>query len=163
MNNELFILDQHAAHERILFDELMKNSCVSQELIVPVVYEAESNEEDDYIKKNIPALIKSGFRFKREGQVWLLEAVPAVLDGSKTSAVFEAIKARPESPDILREQIAQYACKAAIKEGDILDRQGAVELIKKALNVPVPRCPHGRPIWLKWNKTELYKLFGRIV
>lgn len=163
LGDELVLLDQHAAHERFLYDEIMEGRAVSQELLVPVVYEPETDAEDEYIKANVAALGAAGFRLTREGRSWLLEAAPAMLPESMTGSIFELLRSRPDPAELLRATAAQAACKAAIKDGDELDESGAVALINAALNLPEPRCPHGRPIWMRLSRDDLYKAVRRLV
>ncbi|MBU0928949.1 MAG: DNA mismatch repair endonuclease MutL [Spirochaetes bacterium] len=161
--DELVLLDQHAAHERYLYDEIMAGRAVSQELLVPVVFEPESDAEDAYIAASVPALAAAGFRLVREGRSWMLEAAPAMMPEAMTGAVFELLRSRPDPSELLRETAAQAACKAAIKDGDELDETGAVALIEAALRLPEPRCPHGRPIWHRMSREDLFRAVRRIV
>ncbi len=160
---ELFLLDQHAAHERVLYDELMSGRVASQELLVPVVYEAESDEEDAYLEGAAEALAAAGFRLEREGGSWVLSAAPAMLPESQTGSVFSLLRARPEPEDLVRATAAQAACKAAVKDGDDLGEAGARALIRAALALPEPRCPHGRPIWTVLSREALFRAVRRIV
>lgn len=163
MDGELLLLDQHAAHERMLYDELMAGRAVSQELLVPLVYEPESDAEDEYLATVAPSLEALGFKLRREGSSWLLEAAPAFLPGSKTGAVFELLRAKPEPGAVVKEAAARAACRAAVMDGDALDDAAARGLIARALALPDPHCPHGRPIWVRMSKAELYKAVRRTV
>lgn len=163
MEGELLLLDQHAAHERMLYDELMAGQAVSQELLVPLVYEPESDAEDEYLSTVAPSLEALGFKLRREGAAWLLEAAPAFLPSSKTGAVFEFLRARPEPGGVVKEAAARAACRAAVMDGDALDERAARGLIARALALPDPHCPHGRPIWVRMSKAELYKAVRRTV
>jgi len=73
---------------------------------------------------------------------------------------FEVQQAQAESD---RPVSRASTCKAAIKDGDILDQASAIDLITRALRLPFPRCPHGRPIWVVLDKDTLYKMVGRLV
>jgi DNA mismatch repair protein MutL len=163
MEGELLLLDQHAAHERMLYDELMAGRAVSQELLVPLVYEPESDAEDEYLATVASSLEALGFKLKREGSSWLLEAAPAFLPSSKTGAVFELLRAKPEPGAVVKEAAARAACRAAVMDGDALDDAAARGLIARALALPDPHCPHGRPIWVRMSKAELYKAVRRTV
>ena len=163
LGDELVLLDQHAAHERFLYDQIMEGRAVTQELLVPVVYEPETDAEDEYIEANATALGAAGFRLAREGNSWLLEAAPAMLPASMTGSVFELLRSRPDPAELLRATAAQAACKAAIKDGDELDESGALALIDAALNLPEPRCPHGRPIWWRLSRDDLFRAVRRLV
>lgn len=161
--DELVLMDQHAAHERVLFDQIMAGAVVSQDLLVPVVYDPESDDEDAYITAHAGALAAAGYRLNREGRSWLLEAAPAMLPESMTGSIFQLLRKMPDPAELLRETAAQSACKAAIKDGDALDDTGAVALIKAALALPEQRCPHGRPIWLRLDREYLFRAVRRIV
>lgn len=163
MEGQLLLLDQHAAHERVLYDELMAGRAVSQELLVPLVYEPESDSEDEYLATVAPSLEALGFKLRREGGAWLLEAAPAFLPSSKTGAVFELLRAKPEPGAVVKEAAARAACRAAVMDGDALDDAAARGLIARALALPDPHCPHGRPIWVRMSKAELYKAVRRTV
>ncbi|PKL25503.1 MAG: DNA mismatch repair protein MutL [Spirochaetae bacterium HGW-Spirochaetae-3] len=163
MGDQLVLLDQHAAHERFLYDEIMSGRAVSQELLVPVVYEPESDAEDAYMAANAESLSAAGFRIVREGRSWMMEAAPAMLPESITGSVFELLRSRPDPAELLRATAAQAACKAAIKDGDELDESGAIALIEAALRMPEPRCPHGRPIWFKLSRDDLFRAVRRLV
>lgn len=160
---ELLLLDQHAAHERMLYDELMAGQAASQELLVPLVYEPESDAEDEYLTIVAPSLEALGFKLRREGSTWLLEAAPAFLPSSKTGAVFELLRAKPEPGAVVKEAAARAACRAAVMDGDALDDAAARGLIARALALPDPHCPHGRPIWVRMSKAELYRAVRRTV
>jgi DNA mismatch repair protein MutL len=161
--DELVLMDQHAAHERFLYEEIMSGRAVSQELLVPVVYEPESEAEDTYLAAHAEALAQAGFKLAREGSAWVLEAAPAMLPEAMTGSIFELVRARPDPAELVRETAAQAACKAAIKDGDELDETGAMALIRAAMELPEPRCPHGRPIWLRLSRDELFRAVQRIV
>jgi len=161
--DEIVLMDQHAAHERILFDEIMAGRAIPQELLVPVVYEPESDDEERYIAAHAPELTAAGFRLSQEGKAWLLESAPAMLPEAMTGSIFELLRSRPDPAELVRETAAQAACKAAIKDGDELDQAGAVALIRAALALPEPRCPHGRPIWLRLSRDDLFRAVKRLV
>ena len=161
--DELVLLDQHAAHERLIFNQLQAGRVASQELLVPVVYEPESEADDEYLTRNAGALAKAGFRLTREGGTWLLEAAPAILPSSRTGELFSLIRSRPDPAELTREALASVACHAAVRDGEELDRNGAVELIKQAMELPDPHCPHGRPVWLRISRVEAYRAVRRLV
>jgi DNA mismatch repair protein MutL len=154
----LWFLDQHAAHERLLFDELMSRPTESQELLVPEAIEAEDDEEERLLGEAAPRLAEAGFRLEREGGSWMVAAAPAELARGAASATRELAR---ESGDARRAARALAACRAAIKDGDSLDEAAAEELIARALELPEPRCPHGRPIWTRITREQLYKLVRR--
>lgn len=161
--DELVLLDQHAAHERLIFNQLLAGRVASQELLVPVVYEPESEADDEYLCHNAQSLSEAGFRLTRDSGTWLLEATPAILPSSKTGDLFSLIRSRPDPAELTREAMATVACHAALRDGEELDRNGAVELIKQSMDLPDPHCPHGRPIWFRMSRIEAYKAVRRLV
>jgi DNA mismatch repair protein MutL len=161
--DELVLLDKHAAHERIIFNQLQAGRIAAQELLVPVVYEPESEADDEYLARNAQALAKAGFRLTREGGTWLLEAAPAILPSSRTGELFSLIRSRPDPAELTREAMASVACHAAVRDGEDLDQNGAIELIKQAKELADPHCPHGRPIWFRIRRAEAYRAVRRLV
>jgi len=159
----LWLLDQHAAHERVLFDRLMSQNPTVQELLVPLVLEPESEEEESWLASAVGSLRSAGYILEREGSQWLVTGLPAGLREADAGAVLELLRSRPAPDIILREAHAATACRAAVKDGDKLESAAAIELIALARSLPEPRCPHGRPIRLRFSKDELYRMVKRIV
>jgi DNA mismatch repair protein MutL len=157
---ELWFLDQHAAHERMLFDELSSRPPASQELLVPEAIECEDEDEDARIAEAARRLPAAGFRIERDGDGWVVAAAPAPLARRAAEAVRELARG---SGDPLRSALALAACRAAVKDGDELDAAAAESLIAGALALPEPRCPHGRPIWTRITREQLYRLVRREV
>lgn len=161
LGDTLFILDQHAAHERILYDRIKSKKGESQSLLVPYVLEPHENEH--YLKESEQNLDYIGYRIKKEADTWIVEAVPAIAAAQALEALVEWLS-RPSSDATPIDAIAaNLSCKAAIKDGDMLDQPSAERLIAEALALPEPRCPHGRPIFLAIPKEKLYAMFGRII
>jgi DNA mismatch repair protein MutL len=156
----LWFLDQHAAHERLLFDALMARESESQLLLVPEAIECEDEAEDARIAAAVPELTSAGFALEREGGAWLVAAAPPELSKAAAESVRELARG---SGDRLRAARALAACRSAVKDGDSLDRSSAEELIARALGLPEPRCPHGRPIWSRITREQLYRLVRRDV
>ena len=156
----LWFLDQHAAHERMIFNEISERPIVSQELLVPEPIEIEGDEEDRLLGEAAGRLAEAGFRLGRDGGAWLVAAAPAELAKGAAEAALELAR---EGGDARRAACALAACRAAIKDGDVLDEAAAEELIARALELPEPRCPHGRPIWTRVTREQLYRLVRREV
>jgi DNA mismatch repair protein MutL len=156
----IWFLDQHAAHERLIFDELTARPSRTQELLVPEEIECEDDEEEALIGEAAPRLAEAGFRLEREGRAWIVAAAPAELSKGAAAAVRELAR---ESGDAGRAARALAACRSAVKDGDILDDAAAEELIARAIALPEPRCPHGRPIWTRVTREQLYRLVRREV
>ena len=161
--SKLYIMDQHAAHERVLYEEFRKNRASPQELLIPIRLEL-TDDEDAWLEKNLEDWRKLGFDLKRHGRGdWTINRVPAFaerLDGE----ILEIIQGRGGTGDRLEKDLyASASCKAAIKDGEVLDRTTAERLIEKAFRLPFPRCPHGRPLWFEISREELFQLVGRTV
>lgn len=162
-DDSLFILDQHAAHERIIYDMLSGQKPAIQELLVPYVYEARNDQEDRLLAQLREELHKQGFRLERDGSSWILESLPALLPADQGGLLFETIREGGTSAAIMAELKARIACKAAVKDGDRLDSHAANRLARAALELPEARCPHGRPIWLRLSRDQLFEAVGRTI
>jgi len=92
----------------------------------------------------------------------IVNAGPSFLGAKGIPALVECLSEDSKGGEVARGIVAAMACKAAIKDGDLLDDFAARELIARALALPFPRCPHGRPIWAKFDRTALYRMVGRI-
>jgi len=163
MNDVLWFLDQHAAHERLLFDELVARPVEVQELLFPEHIEPEDEAEDERLAALQGSLREAGFTLEREGRDWSLTTAPAALARDAVQALREVAAAAAEPGSALRAVHALSACRAAVKDGDELERGAAEELITRALALPEPRCPHGRPIWTRITREQLYALVRRTV
>lgn len=171
--NSLFMVDQHAAHERILFEELkekFKNKTViSQRLLSPIpltLTEAEKNT----VKSHLPLLSDFGFELEELGQnTYGLKGVPYVFqEPMGANSFLEMVDMLGENTisnmyDTKIHTIATMACKAAVKGNDKLSFQEAKALIERLLSIENPfTCPHGRPTIIEMSKYELEKKFKRI-
>ena len=151
----------HAAHERILFDRYRSEKS-SENLIVPMIIQ---NEEMKNKLKNMSSVLNTiGFKsmINDNGDL-LLHAVPSALRG-KEGILDTVISDLAKTADDLETALyASMACRTAVKDGDILDSDTACRIIEEGWRLPVKRCPHGRPIWFRLSKEELFQLVGRIV
>ena len=168
-----YIVDQHAAHERILFDKLKEKwetrSVVSQPMLVPFIYNGNA-QEFAFLERNFPVLREIGFDIEAFGDTSVrVSAVPAELMGIDLDSFFGEVLSAMESlrairlTDLLRDKLATAACKAAVKGGDLLTEQEVRTLIERMNGDMAMKCPHGRPAVVKLKKTEIEKLFKRIV
>ncbi len=161
MGDTLFILDQHAAHERILYDRIKAKKGESQSLLVPYVLEPQDNEH--YLREASQILEYVGYRIEKESEAWVVDAVPAIAASKALEALVEWLSQPSFDATPIDAIAANLSCRAAIKDGDILDQPSAEKLIAEALALPEPRCPHGRPIFIAIPREKLYAMFGRIV
>lgn len=152
-----YLIDQHAAHERIIFNRLMAGGSESQELLVPYEIQTESKEDDEYLASIQTTLTGAGFKCEKTGEgKWIFTSLPARYKGSQQD-LKEAIFDRHVSPqEIIYQIAAMTACKAAVKDGTILGPEAAENLAREALLLNDPHCPHGRPCWTTITKEELF-------
>lgn len=157
----LYIIDQHASHEKILFNEFLTNTGSTQKLLVPHIFSIGSNVET-LLRKNVFAYKKMGILLEElEGGQWALKGIPEKCSGQE-NIIINFIKSQEGSVNNLKTALyADMACKLAIKDGERLDRITAIELIKKTITLKNARCPHGRPLWFQISREELFKLVGR--
>ena len=170
-DENLYIIDQHAAHERILYDKLTKNgSEYAQPLLIPYIYYA-SAQEFDFITEIIPTLSNIGFDIEKfSNDSFKVSAVPEALTDINFDEFFKDItrdfvRVNLSEKDLLKEKLMQRACKSAIKGGDVLNNAQIGALLKSfkdSENKPL-QCPHGRPTVIKFSKTDFEKWFKRIV
>ena len=171
--DDLYLADQHAAHERILFDKLnnalSKSNVVTQPLLLPYVLNV-SNDEYDFLIEKKDALNKLGIEFSDFGRnAFKVESIPSFLTDINLQKFFSdvlsdlnVLKSLTVN-DLLMEKLAQKACKSAIKSGDKLTQPEIDVLMQKLKENIGLKCPHGRPVAVKITRTEIDKWFKRIV
>ena len=160
-NNTLFVIDQHAAHERILYDKFLSGNISKQELLVAIPFVTENPEEDSFLEEKQEELAKLGIAVKLNGDEWLIEALPSGWKLSDMETVEEILSLKNTKENIGERWAATYSCKSAVKDGDFLDERTALALAEEALALPVSRCPHGRPIWFELSRDDLFKAVKR--
>lgn len=173
-NEQLFIIDQHAAHEKVLYEKTMKSlkdrDYTSQMLNPPIILTLSMNEEV-LLKKHMSYVNGIGFEIEHfGGKEYAVRAVPANLFSiAKKELLMEMIDGMSDdisshNPDIIYEKIASMSCKAAVKGNHKLSAMEANKLIDQLLELENPyACPHGRPTIISMTKYELEKKFKRIV
>ena len=169
----VYIIDQHAAHERVLYDKLMSSMTAeySQGLILPYKKRF-SGAEEEYLEKLLPSLREMGFDIEKKDGNFYIYAVPAPLvrmDFDKfLGLLFENMLDDGEISirSLLRETVSREACRAAIKAGETLTRRQIQYVLSNLVdedgNLPAS-CPHGRPAVVKLTKKDFEKMFKRIV
>ena len=161
-NDALYLIDQHAAHERIIFEQLQHNIGGVQELLIPYRIITSSEEDDAFIRKHRELLCKAGFALTDEGSgVWQVTAVPARWTGTERDLIRDITGVRKNAGDILYQILASAACRAACKDHAILDPVTQQRIAAQAFELPEPICPHGRPIWIVLTREELFKRVKR--
>ena len=168
-----YFIDQHAAHERILFDKLKEKwetrDVVSQPMLMPFVYNGNA-QEFAFLQRNFSLLREMGFEIEEFGDTSVrVSAVPAQLMGMDLDAFFAEVLSSMESlrairlADLLKDKLATAACKAAVKGGERLSEEEVRALVARMQGDMGMKCPHGRPAVVTMKRSELEKLFKRIV
>ena len=163
-NNCLYIIDQHAAHERILFDRLMnnQNENANQQLLIPYKIRTESKTQDLQLEKLQSRLSQIGFEIQKiEDGYWEVTSIPERWTGSEFDLKQALFVKHVEPEEIIRSIAAMTACKAAVKDGYILDSITAEKLVKQAFTLEDPHCPHGRPVYTVISREKLFELVKR--
>jgi DNA mismatch repair protein MutL len=167
----LIVMDQHTAHERILFEavarDLRSDLTVTQNLLFPITIELEPSAFTAY-EEHHDLFDRTGFALRAFGhRTLLLEGAPAVLQGKAPDRYFREIldvfsselSARKER---LHAMAASFACKAAVKSGDVLNEGEMAALFDRLFATAEPfTCPHGRPTVVRISREELDFKFGR--
>jgi len=158
---KLFIIDQHAAHERILYDRFLSQPIPTQELLVPVSFNTESMEDDNFLEEKKEELAALGIVIEKDESGWQITALPAGWRLGDSQTVKEILMLREAGENIAKRWAATLSCHQAIRDGERLDGESALALAKEALMLPEPRCPHGRPIWTEITREALWKAVRR--
>lgn len=169
----VYVIDQHAAHERVLYDKLSASlsSEFSQSLLIPYKLRL-SGAEEEYFDKIMPALNDMGFAIEKKPSSYLVYAVPEPVVRMNiekfVAALFENMLDDGELKltDLLKDVVCRDACRAAIKGGEHLSRRQIEyvlsNLIDEEGNLP-QKCPHGRPAVVALTKRDFEKMFMRVV
>ena len=161
-NNCLYIIDQHAAHERILFDRIMNSQGNRQPLLIPYKIKTDSKSQDNQLEKLKDRLTAIGFETeKKAAGEWEIKTVPERWTGTQYDLQTLIFVKQVEPEQIIRSIAAMTACHAAVKDGYVLDDQTAAELVEKAFSLEDPHCPHGRPIYTVISRQKLFELVKR--
>ena len=161
-DNNLFIIDQHAAHERILFDKIMNSQGKNQPLLIPYKIKTESKSQDKQLEKIQERLTQIGFTtVKKEDGYWEITTVPERWTSTEYDLRNLIFVKNVEPEQIIRSIAAMTACHAAVKDGYILDDDTAAKLVEQAFQLEDPHCPHGRPIYTVISRQKLFELVKR--
>lgn len=167
--DSVFMIDKHAAHERILFNELVKNKKIEVQSLLTSVPVVLAKEEYDSVISNLSVLEESGFEIEDFGNYTVMvRAIPAFLIGENVPMLISEIAEgliKTGSVSTEREEhiFHTVACKAAIKAGSKTVGAEMLNLAKKVLSSKeIMYCPHGRPVAFEIKRYELEKQFGRI-
>lgn len=175
MEQQLFIIDQHAAHEKVLYERTMaklknREEIVTQSLMPPLILSL-TMREADCLNRNTDVLTRLGFSIEEFGGLeYKVTEVPAdmvTVDGKELlMEVINTLLSEREfkDSDLLLEKVASLSCKAAVKGSHRMSEAEAKQLIADMLTLENPyHCPHGRPTTISMSKYELDRKFKRIV
>ncbi len=156
-DNYLFLVDQHAGHEKVLYEKFLRNLGKSQSLLIPLVIETMSSDDDEYLESIKANLKEVGFDLENCGEGrWEVTAVPIQWQGTEQDLQKDLLEERRSAQDLLKNLAATTACRNAIKDGHILDAQTAIQLLEQIFALEDAHCPHGRPVWTEFSKDELF-------
>lgn len=168
--DSLFLIDQHAAHERILYDKLVAahNDIPAQQMLIPLYIDVTS-QDVNLIEEHREEFLRLGVDIEAAGEAMLrVSSLPADIKADDAEDFVREItqmlaELRTINPSDLRQNILHMtACKAAIKAGEVLNMRQMRQLIIDLCNTEHPfTCPHGRPCMVEINSAELYKMFKR--
>jgi DNA mismatch repair protein MutL len=173
--NGLVLVDQHAAHERVLFEELRRrmeqHGVPTQKLLLPQTFDVPPRDAD-WIEHNLPVLQRMGIGIESFGpDTFKIDGLPSFLDVSDAAQfmrkVIDDLKSASNNASAMRlgeEMIAKSVCRHAVKANDPLRYPEVEKLIRDLLDCDLPYCcPHGRPTMIQISLAELEKKFGRKV
>ena len=173
-DNKFYIIDQHAAHEKVLYERFMKEfetREVTTQMVSPPQVISLNLQEDMLLKTHMEVFKRFGFEISEfGGREYSIHGVPANIYGISVQDLFVEILDSLENEntrqplDIIAGRIATAACKAAVKGDNTLSFEEADQLIEELLGLENPyNCPHGRPTIISMTRYELEKKFKRIV
>lgn len=161
-DKSILLIDQHAAHERIIYEEL-KSKSTSQKLLIPYIFEPEK-EIETFLLSHIDIYSSIGIEIKQKSLGnWELLSLPTVCRTIQNDILDFIMTSAGNSQEIEKKLYAMISCRAAVKDGDVLDPVTASNLIQKALKLKIQRCPHGRPLWKEITRDQLFKDVERIL
>ena len=172
--DSLYIIDQHAAHEKVLYEKTMaslRNRDYTSQIIYPPIILTLNSSEQLKLERYMKYFTSVGFEIEPfGGKEYAVRAVPAnlfsIAQKDLLIEMLDNLDDNPDgnSPDIVNERIASMSCKAAVKGNHAMSPAEANRLIDELLELENPyACPHGRPTIISMSKYELEKKFKRIV
>lgn len=172
--DKLFVIDQHAAHEKVLYEKTMarvRTKEFASQTISPPIILTLSLQEQEALERYKDEIRSFGYEIEPfGGKEYAINAIPADFEAVDMKSMFidmlddfSNLSGR-EAPELILEKVASMSCKAAIKGGDSISRPEAEQLIDELLTLENPyHCPHGRPTIISMSKYEIEKKFKRIV
>ena len=172
MGDMCYIIDEHAGHERVLYDKFVKQfeerKIITQDLLVPYVFEVNPIEKN-LIEDNLDVYKELGFAIEPfGGNSYKINSFPHLLSGINfdmfiSSCLHDTSKISKNN-DAIKDKLARHACRSAVKAGNRLSDEEIKILIAQLMKRDrILLCPHGRPVCVKLSKSEIEKMFKRIV
>lgn len=162
VGDRLYFVDQHAAHERVLYERLRGGQIDRQQLIAGPSVEL-SPEQETELRGFLPDLERCGFRLQAEtGGRYRITEIPAAaarLPADHLCRFVRLCAGTPEDWD--RDVYSGLACRLAIKEGEVIDDRSGQRLLERSFRIDPQRCPHGRPLWFEISRAALEGAVGR--
>lgn len=173
-NEKMLLVDQHVAHEKILFERLLKKfkeERLDAQMLMPPIILSLNPREEETLKRHLELLERIGFEIEHfGGKEYSVRAVPSNILGLNQreilmSFIDELVEVEVmDQPDIILEKIASMSCKAAIKGNQLITHEEFKVLLDELMELENPYfCPHGRPIIISMSRYEVEKKFKRIV
>jgi DNA mismatch repair protein MutL len=166
----LYLIDQHAAHERIMYDRFIRRQepIPTQQFLMPIFVEADK-EGVAMVEEKRQEFLKLGVDVEPAGETLLrVSGLPADIENSRAEGFIHDIlnllaQEKAIKPTDLREEVLHYAaCHSAIRAGEVLNMRQMRQVILQLLNTEHPfTCPHGRPCMVEISTEELFKMFKR--
>lgn len=174
LENEMYIIDQHAAHEKVMYERLLKESKankLSSQMINPPIIVTLTDLEQNVLKEHMDEFRGIGFDIEEfGGKEYKINAIPNIFPSIPKSELFNEMLSDSTNYDVISPselilaKVASMSCKAAIKGNMRISLLEANELFDELLSLDNPyNCPHGRPTVIKMTKQEIEKKFKRIV
>ncbi len=174
LEDRLYIMDQHAAHEKVLYERKMRDLSEKRhasQMVSPPIMVHLSPREELLLNRYMDAFSELGYEVSSfGGKEYAISAVPYDLYGLDVKSLFEEIlggiddEFTEKKPEMILSKLASMSCKAAVKGENLLSFAEADALIKELLTLENPyACPHGRPTLISFSRTELDKKFKRII
>lgn len=160
LGDSLYLIDQHAAHERLLYNQFIAQAGQRQNLLVPYVIETASSADDEYLRSLQDSLCAAGFEVKEgesEGEIprWEFYSVPVQWKGTEADLERDLLNKRIAPEELVASLASTNACRQAVMDGTVLDDDTACQLALDTLALEDPHCPHGRPLWLKISREAM--------
>ena len=174
LENEMYIIDQHAAHEKVMYERLLKESKankLSSQMINPPIIVTLTDLEQNVLNEHMDEFRGIGFDIEEfGGKEYKINAIPNIFPSIPKAELFNEMLSDSTNYDVISPselilaKVASMSCKAAIKGNMRISLLEANELFDELLSLDNPyNCPHGRPTVIKMNKQEIEKKFKRIV